>query len=250
MPLDDTPVNLGSVAPLTNVILFLELMERVMNRKPGLPGMATFHGPSGYGKSWAAAWAANKHRAYYVQIKSVWTVKSLYKNILKEMGIKPAASVSDMLDQVAEQLMCSGRPLIIDEADFLESKGRIEVVRDIYEASFAPIILIGEDDLPKKLKVYERVHGRMLDWVPAEPASLKDTVALATKYAEGVEIADDLLTTMVETLKGSTRRISISLDRIREAAETADLSRIDLAQWRALGGMFFTGDVPTMRRGA
>jgi hypothetical protein len=61
---------------------------RVKDRPPNLPGLATFSGPSGYGKSMAAIYTANKTRAYHVQCKSVWTRKSLCQAILAEMGIR------------------------------------------------------------------------------------------------------------------------------------------------------------------
>ena len=251
MPFDDTAVNsVGSIAPLGNVILFSELIERVMSRSAGLPGLATFHGPSGYGKSRAAIWGANRYRAYYVQVKSLWTRKSLCQAVLKEMGVaKPAANMADMLDQMAEQLVLSKRPLIIDEADYLCTKGMIELVRDVYEASDAPIILIGEEGLPTKLKAWERVHGRMLDWVAAQPASLDDAQELAKLYAKGVTVAADLLKALFDASAGSTRRVCVNLDRVREAAQTADLKQIALAEWRAAGGEFFTGAVPGVRRG-
>lgn len=41
----------------------------------------------------------------------------------------------------------------------------VEIARDIYEGSGSPVILIGEEHLPKKLEQWEHVHGRMLDWV-------------------------------------------------------------------------------------
>jgi hypothetical protein len=251
MPFDDTAVNsVGSIAPLSNVILFSELIERVMSRSAGLPGLATFHGPSGYGKSRAATWGANRYRAYYVQVKSLWTRKSMCQAVLKEMGVaKPAPTMADMLDQMAEQLVLSKRPLLFDEADYLCTKGMIELVRDIYEASNAPIILIGEEGLPTKLKAWERVHGRMLDWVAAQPASIDDTRELARLYAKGVSVAEDLLKALFDASAGSTRRVCVNLDRVREAAQTADVRAIDLAQWRELSGEFFTGAVPGVRRG-
>jgi hypothetical protein len=55
MTQDQTPGN--NVAPLRNVGLLSELVERVLNRTAGLPGMACFHGFSGYGKSFAAMYA-------------------------------------------------------------------------------------------------------------------------------------------------------------------------------------------------
>jgi DNA transposition AAA+ family ATPase len=242
MPLDFNPVN--TIAPLRNVTLFTELVERVLNRTAGLPGMATFHGFSGLGKSFAAIYAANKYRAYHVQVKSVWTRKKLCQAILQEMGIQAAPTIPDMMDQIGQELSLSRRPLIIDEADFLVGKGMIEVVRDIYESSQAAIILIGEENLPASLKRWERVHGRMLDWVAAQPASMQDARHLAKLYCRGIEIADDLLVPLHEASGGSVRRICVNLDRVREAAQVTGLSKISRDQFK---GDFFTGNPPPRR---
>ncbi|TWB58715.1 AAA family ATPase [Nitrospirillum viridazoti] len=243
----ETVNTVATIAPLRNVMAFTELVDRVMNRTPGLPGMATFHGPSGYGKTFSAIYAANKHKAYHVQMKSVWTRKKLCQSILQSMGILPAATIPDMMDQIGEQLALSRRPLIIDEADYLLSKGMVEVARDIYESSQGAIILIGEEQLPTKLKAIERVHGRMLDWVPAEEATLGDAGHLARLYCPGVEVAPDLLSALYDASAKSIRRIVVNLDRVREAAQLKDLSTIGLGQY---GSEFFTGAVPGARRAA
>ncbi len=239
----ESPI-VNSIAPLRNVSLFLELTVRVMNRTAGLPGLATFHGFSGLGKSFAAIYAANKFRAYHVQVKSVWTRKKLCQAILLEMGVQPAPTIADMMDQIGQELSLSSRPLIIDEADFLVAKGMIEVVRDIYESSQAAIILIGEENLPSSLKRWERVHGRMLDWVAAQPASLGDAKHLAKIYCRGIEIAEDLLTALHAASGGSVRRICVNLDRVREAATLHGVDKMTAAQF---GGGFFTGHPPARR---
>ncbi|WP_142848377.1 AAA family ATPase [Telmatospirillum sp. J64-1] len=245
MTVDTGPVN--TIAPLRNVAAFSELVDRVVNRTWGLPGMATFHGPSGYGKTFSATYAANRHRAYHIQVKSVWTKKSLCLAILKEMAIAPGGTIPEMMDQIGEQLSLSNRPLIIDEADHLLSKGMIEVVRDIYESSQAALVLIGEEMLPTKLKKYERVHGRMLDWVAAQPASAQDAKQLSRIYCRGVEVADDLMIALHEASAGSVRRVCVNLDRVKELAQTNSLSTITLADWQRLGGEFFTGKPPAGR---
>lgn len=239
----DDPVN--TIAPLHNVALFSELVQRVLNRTPGLPGMAAFYGPSGYGKTFAATYAANKHRAYHVQVKSVWTKKALCMAILDEMGIEPKGTIPEMVDKIGEELSLSTRPLIIDEADFLVAKKMIEVIRDIYESSFGTIILIGEEGLPHKLRPWERVHGRMLDWGAAQPGTLDDTKHLASRiYCPDIEIGADLLKALHGASGGSVRRICVNLDRVREAASMAGLKKIGLAEWK---GQFFTGNPPARR---
>lgn len=229
----------GTIAPLRNVVLFSALVERVMGRPYGLPGMATFHGRSGLGKTFAAIFAANKHRAYHIQIKSVWTRKHMLASILAEMGIRPAGTIPQMMDQVGEQLSLSRRPLFIDEADHLLVKGMIEVVRDIYESSQAAIILIGEEGLPQNLTRYERVHGRMLDWQAAQPACESDARVLAKLYCPTATVGLDLQARLLEASGGSVRRICVNLDRVREFAVANGLKEIGLAEYQ---GEIFTGN--------
>lgn len=238
---------LATIAPLPNVIAFAELLDRLMNRTPGLPGMACFYGPSGFGKTCAAIYGANLHRAYHVQVKSAWTRKHLCQVILREMGIRPAGTIPEMIEEIGKQLSLSGRPLIIDEADLLVKKGMIEIVRDIYETSLAAIILIGEEGLPAMLKQWERVHGRMLDWVQALPGELKDVRHLVGRYCPRVEIADDLIQALCDASAGSVRRICVNLDLVREAAETQGLDKIGRADFKR---NFFTGNPPGARRAA
>lgn len=248
MSQNDNMVNLpigSTIAPLQNVALLSQLLEQLVQRPLHLPGMGTFFGPSGWGKSMAAAYAANKSRAYYVQCKSTWTKKAFLSALLKEMGVAPANTIYDMVDQAAEQLVRSGRPLIVDEMDHIVEKKAVEVIRDIYEGSQAPILLIGEELLPTKLRKWERFHNRMLAWVPAQPAELDDTRLLARFYASDVEIANDLLERIQTVSQGTTRRICVNLNLVRQAALNEGLDAIDLATWgkREL----YTGEAPARR---
>ncbi len=234
----------GGIASLRNVQLFSQLVDRVMSRSAGLPGMACFHGFSGLGKTFSAIHAANVHHAYHVQVKSVWTRKKLCQAVLAEIGSEIPTNIPDMVDAIGLELSRSRKPLFVDEADFLLAKNLIEVVRDIYESSQATIILIGEEKMPVKLKRWERVHGRMLDWVQAQPASLADARHLARLYCKGVEVSDDLLTALHAASGGSVRRICVNLDKVRGTAEKADLAKIGRSQFT---GDFFTGNPPALR---
>lgn len=231
----------STIAALENVRHFTALLERVTNRSAGLPGMACFHGCSGFGKTFAAIYGANKTRAHHIQVRSVWTRKKLCADILRELGVQPASTIPDMVEQIGAELSLSQRPLIIDEADYLLSRAMIECVRDIYESSQATIVLIGEEQLPQKLRRWERVHGRMLDWVQAQPATIGDVRLLAALYARGIAIEDDLLRAVAEASQGSARRICVNVDRVREAAEKAGLRKIGRADYK---GDFFTGQPP------
>ncbi|SMH36028.1 AAA family ATPase [Maritimibacter sp. HL-12] len=238
----------NNVAPLANVQALTELVDRVQNRPHGLPGMACFFGRSGDGKSTAGIYAANRFQAVLVQVKSAWSPKMLCEAILRETGasLKRSETIGHMVERISEQLAYSGTPLLIDEADHLVKKRTIEIVRDIHEGSGAPVILIGEEEMPQKLKQWERVHGRMLDWVGAQPGSMADVAMLAPIYAAGVDISEDLRAAILRASHASVRRICVNLSRVAEHARTQGLDRVTAEDWgkRAL----FTGEAPVARR--
>lgn len=236
----------NNVALLRNVSGLVALIKRVTDREYGLPGMATFYGPSGYGKSTAATFAANEFQAYVVQVKSEWRAKFFCQSILKDMGLKPGQTTAAMIEQIAEQLARSGRPLIIDEADHLVKRNLIELTRDIHEASGAAVVLIGEELLPQNLKQWERVHGRMLDWVAAQPAELNEVGLLARIYARGIDLDAEMREHLLAVSNASTRRICVNLSKVSEFAKTRGLSRVTRADWG--DDRLFTGIAPTPRR--
>lgn len=242
-----TAITAPGLAQIANLGLCDIALERAVSRTASLPGLVCFYGPSGYGKSSAAAWVANARRAYYVQARSVWSKKHTLKAILAEMGIKAGGTIAEMADQVAEELATSGRPLIIDEMDHLVDRGAVELVRDIYEASQAAILLIGEEMLPTKLKKFERFHGRVLSWVPAQPVTLEDARNLVPVYSGRVNIAEDLLAHVVTMAHGSVRRVAVNLELLAENALTHGQAGLALADLKRLGIELYTGEAPKRR---
>ncbi|BAK76462.1 DNA transposition protein [Pseudogulbenkiania sp. NH8B] len=238
--------SVNRIAPIANLDLVAVVMEKLVHRQDGLPGLAVYYGPSGWGKTTATVAVANRSRAYYVQMRSSWTRKDLLEKILFEMGIKPAGRTTLLLDQICEQLAASRRPLILDEFDYAADKhAMVELVRDIYEGSQSSLLLVGEELLPNKLKKYERFHGRVLSWVPAAPVNLDDVRKLAAIYCPEVALADDLLNHLVALSHGSVRRVSVNLVNVHDAALIEGWDSVDRAQWgeRAL----YTGDAPKRR---
>jgi len=237
----------SGIAPLANIAVAERAISRALGRGLHQPGLVVMNGPSGYGKSMAAAWVTARNRTYYVQASDFWTKKVMMQDILRALGLqfKPADTVANMARMVAAQLEQSARPLIIDEFDYVADKNLVESVRSIYESSRAAILLIGEEALPQKLKKWERFHGRILDWFPAQPASIEDARELARLYCPHVDVADDLLERLVDRARGSVRRISTNLETIQEEAMGMAWDRVDLSTWGTRS--IHTGEPP--RRG-
>lgn len=99
--------------------------------------------------------------------------------------------------------------------------------------------------MPAKLNRWERFHGRILDWVPAQPTDLEDARHLKRLYHPGIEVADDLLERIVAVSKGSARRVVVNLAQVEEFAKETGLKSLGMADWGSR--TFFTGDAPTRR---
>lgn len=232
----------SGIAPLANIGIAERAFARLNGRGADEPGLVTLHGPSGYGKSTAAAWLAARHKAYYVQADDFWTKKTMLFAISEALGLKYTRGKGDnerayrpdiytMAEAIKKQLEASNRLLIIDEFDYCVAKGLVESVRSLYEGSKASILLIGEELLPQKLEAWERFHGRMLDWFPAEPAGVDDLKTLAAARCPGLRIADDLMEYLLTIAQGSVRRLGNNLALIGQSAREEGWESVDRARW-------------------
>lgn len=246
--MNDT-IKVNRPAPLKNVASFAALLEQLVERRLDLPGMACFHGPSGYGKTKSAVYGANRYRAAYVECGQFTTARSLLSAILKELGIaRPRGTVTDMIEE-AVRLMAGDvrRPLIIDEAHHVAHKRFVDVLRELHDKSLAPVILIGEETLPKQLEAFERVHNRMLEWVAALPCDEDDFRLLAKACVPGVKIAEDLAQAILAGTRGNTRRIIVNLARAEKLAAINGTDTVDLSQFGGTAAIVGTS-APAPRR--
>jgi DNA transposition AAA+ family ATPase len=238
----------GPVA-LKNVAAFMAMTQRLIDRDPHLPGIGVCHGYSGLGKSYASLFAQNKTQAVRVEVGDSWTRRTFLLAVLKELGGEPKQRRLPIADLSALAIASLGedprRPLIVDEADKLVDKGFIELVRELHEFSGCPVVLIGEEQLPGKLVAVERVHNRVLDWLPAQPCDLEDARLLAEAFQPRLTIADDLLEHIRSASAGRARRIVVNLAQVGEFARNRRFATVDLAAWN--GKPLYTGEPPKVR---
>ena len=242
-----SPVN-GTIAPLTNVALFADLIGKIVNPPPHLPRLGLFYGYSGYGKTWSARYAANKHRAFYLECGESWTKRRFLRALLDVLGVEARGTADDMMDKAVSALRGYRRPLIIDEADHIVKRGYIETIRELHDQGFAPIALLGEELLPQNIeRVSERTHNRILLHVAAQPGTAEDAAILAQLYHPAIAVAPDLLDAVAEASAGRLRRIVVNLYNIATEAEVQGWCTVDRALWG--DRPFFTGASPRRRHG-
>lgn len=225
-------------APLKNVAAFATLLQKMTERDPDLPGLAVFYSPSGWGKTKSAVYGANRYRASYIECGQFTTARSLLTDILTELGEpRPRGTVEDMKRR-AIMIMAGdpGRPLIVDEAHFVAAKRFVDVLRELSDKSGAPVILVGEEMLPSHLEAFERVHNRVLEWLPAQPCDAEDFAHLASnRLPRDVKVAADLASAILERTKGNTRRIVVNLAKVAEVAQLTGKKTVDLEGFGGLG---------------
>lgn len=232
----------GGLAAVKNVARFVTLVQSLRNRQEGLPGMGCFYGYSGLGKTYASIYAQNMTNALRLEVGDSWTKLKFLQNLLREAGIEPGrATIADLTERAIHTLADDWtRPLFIDEADKLADKGMLELVREIHEHSQVPVLLIGEELLPEKLEKVERVHNRVLDWVPADPCDHDDARLLANLVCNGLDLSDELIDAVVDKTGGRARRLVVNFNKIREYARNYRVSQLtpDLFD----DGFFYTGE--------
>jgi len=241
-----TPSVPAGPAQLTNMRLAMSTMLDCQDAPDSSPRLALLYGPSGYGKSVAAAHIAAHFRAGYIEAKSIWTQRSLLEAIATEVGISRLARTGPkLLEQIIHHLVADPVPLVIDEMDHLVTKKSVEIIRDIHDGARVPILMIGEEALPRKLKEWERFDNRILVATPAQPATLSDALLLRNHYCTRAAVADDLVEAIAAACKGVTRRIVVNLQEAQKVAVAMSCPTIDRAVWG--DRRFATGDLITRR---
>lgn len=221
----------NSIQPLHNVAALATLVKRMEGRTVGAPGLAAFHGPPGFGKSYACAYAAASLGCIHISVQSLWTKKTLLTVLLRELSIVPHKTMAEMFMQINEALITAGRTLLIDEADYAIDRGMIEIIRDMQDGSDVPIILVGMEQMPQKLRKWELVDSRVYAYLGAEPTDIDDARLLAKVYANGLQLDDALLARVVAETKGSARRITNNFGYIREQARLEGITEMTLKAW-------------------
>ena len=240
------------ILPVKNVSRLNEAGNALIQRDLGMPGMGLIWGPTGYGKTTAATWFINQCHGVYIRAMRLWSPKSMLTAIARELDqdVK-GRNNGEMVEAIIQRLAETGRPVFIDEADYIvESRRLTDTLRDIHDLSTVPVILIGMHGIEKRIRGNEQFTGRIAQWVAFEGLDLADAKLLAGGLAE-VEIAPDLLQQLhraasPKTLSGGAspgaevRRLVVGLGRIEQYARSRGLQRIGAEEWPH-GDEFFIG---------
>jgi DNA transposition AAA+ family ATPase len=222
------------MAKTKNMRRFLQATDDLLNRPQGTEGMGLLWGKPGEGKTTSVAYVCNVYDGIFVRAKGCWTVTSMLGDLCQELGGKRMLRRSDMVDYIVHELTRDGRaprPIFVDEADYcFRQFEMVDSLRDIYDISGCPVILIGMEDIARRIRTNERIARRITQWIEFKGLDQDDTTLVARDCCE-VELHADLVTHLHRETGANIGRIIIGLTKIEKVAQLNGLEHMNLAQW-------------------
>ena len=169
----------------TNVKNFIGLVENLLNKPKNIPKMGLIYGEPGLGKSQTALWLACKYDAIYLRATNLMTGRWLLEEIVKEMDEIPRYLTSDNFNLIVQKLKQKPQLIIVDEIDYLMNNLKtIEILRDIHDETYCPIIFVGMGLAHKKLERYKHLFDRFSEIVKFETFSIQDLKQIFEQLSE------------------------------------------------------------------
>lgn len=219
------------MARTKNVTRFLGAVQALRDRPLGVEGMGLLYGRPGEGKSTVVAYAVNTSDGVFLRANACWTVSSMLGALVRELGLAPQNRRADMVEAAAERLSATPRPIFVDEADYLlRQTEMIDSLRDLYDLTGCPVVLIGMEDIARKIASNGRFARRITQWVEFAGVDREDARTLASTVCE-VEVADDLVEHLHSEAKANVGLMVVGLSRIETLGKTSRLPVVDRKTW-------------------
>ncbi|OHD21247.1 MAG: AAA family ATPase [Spirochaetes bacterium GWB1_59_5] len=227
---------------------FIDAIEALLDRPQGMEGMGLVWGPPGTGKSTALALVANLYNGVYARALGCWSVTSMLGELCVDLAGKRTTRKADMVTYIVGQLTQDNlrpRPIFIDEADYcFRQFDMVDSLRDIYDLSGCPVILVGMENIARDIREHDRIARRITQWVEFSGLDIEDAIQVTEELCE-VEVEQDLIDYLYGQTNGNIGRMVIGLTKIENFAQVNGMERINAEQW---GGRSLYFDQPTFRK--
>lgn len=221
-----------------NVLRTQTMFENLQARSMITPGIGLIHGPSGFGKTTTVTYMFNEltvsgHQPLYVRCYATDTSSSFLARVMNEMGAEPLFPLRKMVDYIVRAMNERSLALFVDEADHIVGQAKtMETIRDLYDSTEQPVVLIGMEEIARRISHRKQLFNRISEWVEFKAADIEDVHLFATELLDSrLTVAEDLLDHIRAKSGGEVRRILIALEKIERALLASDETFIDLASW-------------------
>ncbi|MBU1157541.1 MAG: AAA family ATPase [Desulfarculus sp.] len=222
-----------------NLTRLWEVVEAIKSASSGEPRLGLIYGPAGRGKTRAVDHLAAKTGAVYVSAARVWTPNAMLKCILAGLGGTLTVSAADNLTRAAEALgerlgvpSLGNGLLIVDEADYLAKGAQppntpplLDTVRDLHDASGAPVLLVGMDGLAKILSRFAQFWDRVRMSEEFAPLDSGELIHLAGELA-GLSMDEPSAEVIRRATHGNLRQAIVHLARLEAVAKAQGSQKV------------------------
>jgi hypothetical protein len=219
------------MAMTKNVRRFLAAVRELNDRPVGVEGMAILWGEPGEGKSTTVAFVCNTLDGVFLRANATWTVTSMLGALSVELGLAPLKRKAPMVDAAISRLSETPRPIFIDEADYLfRQADMLDIMRDIYDVTGSPVILIGMEDFARKVQSKGKFARRITQWVEFCGIDKEDARTLADSLCD-VKVSDDLLDHIHGAARKNIGRMVTGLARIEQFGRLNAMKEVTKKDW-------------------
>lgn len=215
-----------------NVVNFVSLMNELQNLPPNIPKMALVYGDYGLGKSETIKWWTFKNDCVYVRATQGMSIRWLLSEIAEEIGEEPFWHSKETFELIENHLFNNPKTIIIDEVDYLIEKKTIEVLRDIHDRTDCPLVLVGMDQVDKKLSRFPHLVDRIYKKFKFETYDTNDIKKIFSELSE-IPITDDGLEYLA-TRTNQFRKIVKLVNRVEKLAKTNQIKELNEQNLRGI----------------
>ncbi len=191
----------------------------------GNPGLATFYGRAGVGKTVFVKQYSVQTDAVYLRVMQDWTPRAMLGALSHEVCGAEHRTVDRCKRSICEALDHRPRTIIVDEADRLEV-GMIEHFRDIHDLCGVPIVLVGEEHLFAQLSARRRLWSRVTQVVEFGPISVEDIMLYGLKAAD-LQVDGQAAAKIRTRTGGDFRLVHLDIGDLERMARAGGSSKVD-----------------------
>ncbi|KAF1073257.1 AAA family ATPase [Halodesulfovibrio sp. MK-HDV] len=210
-----------------NVLEFRQKVRALEDDQHGEPGFALIFGQAGRGKTETTRNYHAINGGVFFRVMQGWTQCAFLQELCNQVcGLRPRSSAA-CKNKIIEALEAQPQTIFVDEADRLHID-RIEDLRDIFDVTGSPIILIGELELRGLLGTRRRIWSRVKQVVEFGAVSEED-VAILGDEAAGLDITPDACAQIVRQADGDFRLVWSFIGQLEQAAKAHEEQEISPA---------------------
>ena len=208
-----------------NVKKFAALMEELKSLPPNMSKIALVYGEYGLGKTQTIQWWAAKNDAVYVRANRGMSERWLLSKMAEDMDISASWHSQSNYELIEKSLIKDPKIIIVDEIDYLLRQNIIETLRDLHDTTKCPLVLVGMENIDRKLSILPHFCDRIYKSLKFERFDESD-IRLILKELSDIEFTDDGIEYLIRR-ENQFRQIIKLINKIENLAKTNQIKIID-----------------------